>query len=668
MFKLRSIKTKLAIFFGSLIFLICTGFGVTTYFASSNALTESIKESLTQLAYKSADVVQARVEAELNVLEAIAQQDVIKKDTSSLNEKLRILDEEVQRSGHYKMIIADLNGNSVDNKGVESNISDRDYFKKAKEGENAVSDPMVSKVDNSIIVAFAVPIRSGNTVKGVLIALRDGNALSDLTNDITFGKSGTAYMINSQGTTIAHKDQNLVMNMDNSFENVKNDPELKSLVELEKLMTEGELGAGEYKYNGVVKYMGFAPVKGRGWSLAITAPKSEVMEKLNSLLFNVVIVTVVLLIAGLALTLIIANQIAKPIKEASEYLNTVATGDLTVQVSQKLLKKKDETGVLANSINTMQKSIRNIISNVVNESASVSETLIKINEEMERLNKNIEGISATTEELSAGTEETASSTEEMNATSNEIERAIESIATKAQEGAVTVSNESRRTEEIKRNAEASRKEAVELYTKTKESLQKAIEQSKAVDQINELSEAILEITAQTNLLALNAAIEAARAGEAGKGFAVVAEEIRKLAEGSKSSVSRIQEVTKVILEAVNGMSSSSGEIMEFIDSKVLRDYDYLVESSEKSSSNAIKINDMVTDFSATSEEVLASVQNMVKAIEEIASAANEEAQGAADIAQEAMEVNHLSNIVVKLVESAKSRSDSLIKIVSSFKV
>lgn len=125
------------------------------------------------------------------------------------------------------------------------------------------------------------------------------------------------------------------------------------------------------------------------------------------------------------------------------------------------------------------------------------------------------------------------------------------------------------------------KNALNVYEKAKEGLQNAIGKSKAVQHINELSESILDITSQTNLLALNAAIEAARAGEAGKGFAVVAEEIRKLAESSRSAVSRIQDVTKVIFEAVENLSNNSNEILDYIDKQVLNDYENLVKVSEQ---------------------------------------------------------------------------------------
>jgi len=414
--------------------------------------------------------------------------------------------------------------------------------------------------------------------------------------------------------------------------------------------------------------MGFAPVEGTDWSLAITAPKTEAMEKVNQLESMLLVLGIVFILLGIAITYIISLGISKPITMAANYLNVVATGDFTGTVPSRLLKMKDETGILANAINTMQQSIKNIIMKVAQESSSVSEKLVNINAKMKQLNKSIEEISAMTHELSAGAEESASSTEEMNVTSKEIESAVESIASKAEEGAVLAGDVDRMSQEMKQNTILSKENTLEIYRRTRNDLQSAIEQSRTVKQIHELSEAILSITSQTNLLALNAAIEAARAGEAGKGFAVVADEIRKLAENSKDTITRIQDITKVILTAVENLASTSGEIMDFIDKEVLNDYDQLVATSETYSKNSAKINDMVTDFSATSEELLASIQSMVKAIDEITHTVNDGAQGAASIAQEASEIAQMSNDVIKMAEGAKESSEALIKTVSSFKV
>jgi methyl-accepting chemotaxis protein len=664
----KSIRTKLSIVFAVLILFICSGLGFISYLYSEGALMDNINESLSNLSKEASKVVQERVDSKLNALEVLAESDLIKGEELNINEKLQVLKSETQRGNHLWMAIVDVDGNVITTDGDTENVADLEYFQKAKSGSRAVSDPYRSKITNDLVVAYAVSIKDSDKVKGVLVSIRDGYELSALTNDIHIGKNGEAFMINNNGTTVAHKDKNLVMQMDNDFENVKKDAQLESLVELEKQMVAGKEGVGEYTYNDVTKYMGYAPVDGTNWSLALTAPRSEVMAKVNSLLKTVLIASIIILVVGIVITYLIALNISKPLKTASEYLEIVASGDFTNEAPEKLLKAKDEIGTLANAINAMQSSIKNIIKEVIDESSNVSEMLNNINSDMEQLNGSIVEISATTEELSAGTEETASSTEEMSATSTEIEKAAESIAIEAQEGAAIVNSVSKMAEEMRQNAIKSKEDAIQVYGSTKNSLQEAIEQSKTVEQINELADGILTITSQTNLLALNAAIEAARAGEAGKGFAVVADEIRNLAENSKDMVTKIQEVTNTILEAVNNLSYSSGQILEFIDQKVLSDYDTLVESSNKYSENSLKIDKMVTDFGSTSEELFASVQNMTKAIDEIASSTNEGAQGATDIAQDVEDIVNKSNEVINLSKSAEEKSNMLIKIVSQFRV
>jgi methyl-accepting chemotaxis protein len=666
--RFKSIKTKLSVIFAILILFICSGLGAVAYLLSQAALADSIDESLSKLSKQASKLVQERVGSQLNALEALAESDFIKGDKLSTDEKLEILKVEAQRAGHLWMSIADVDGNAITTKGGTANIADTDYFQTAKSGKRAVSDPYKSKIANGLIVVYAVPIKEGGRVVGELISVRDGNELSALINDISFGTTGEAAMINKNGNTIAHKNKELVIKMYNALEEVKKDPGLAPLVELQKQMIAGKEGVGEYTFNGVNKYMGYAPVEGTNWSLCITGPKSEVMEKLDALLKTILIASIIILGAAIGMTYLIAAGISKPIKTASEYLKVVATGDFTKEVPAKLLKSADETGTLANAMNAMQISIKSIIKEVIDESSVVSELLHTVNTNMVQLNKSIEGISATTEELSAGTEQTASSTEEMSATSAEIERAVGSIASKAQEGAANVNHVRNMAEEMKQNAIISKEDAIIVYEDTKDSLKEAIEQSKAVSQIDELAEGILAIASQTNLLALNAAIEAARAGEAGKGFAVVAEEIRRLAADSKDMVGRIQKVTNMIWVAVNNLSQGSSKILEFVDKKVLRDYDILVESSEQYSENSFSIDRMVGEFSATSEELLAAVQNMAKAIDEIASSANEEAQGATSIAQEAETIMDKSNEVIHLSEAAKEKSNSLIKIVSKFQI
>jgi methyl-accepting chemotaxis protein len=256
----------------------------------------------------------------------------------------------------------------------------------------------------------------------------------------------------------------------------------------------------------------------------------------------------------------------------------------------------------------------------------------------------------------------------MNATVEEIGAAIDSLAMKAQDGAKVAVEISERANNLKLHAVESQKSATEIYANTYEKLINAIEKSKAVEQINVLSDTILDIAAKTNLLALNAAIEAARAGEAGKGFAVVADEIRALAEDSKTAVNEIQKVTKEVVLSVEDLSQNSQGILNFIDKTVISDYASMVNISDQYNNDAELVNNMVTDFSATAEELLASAQNMNRAIDEITSANNENAVGTSKIAEKTSVVIENAEEVIKYCMITKQSSQKLIELVSKFKV
>lgn len=466
-FKLKSIRSKMILVSCGILLLTCAGFGILTYYSSSNILTAKIDDHLLDLAKEGAKTVKLQLEGELDVLGALAESHWMKSRDLTVEEKIELLKNEMARKGHSHMLIADTVGKANVTNGTVIDIKDREYFTAALAGKQSVSGPLVNKADNSLTIVYTVPIKDGKQVVGVLAAARDGNVLSEITAGLTFGQSGEAFMINKAGEIVAHNNQELVLSKYNALEEVKNDPELQSLVELEKQMIEGKEGLGEYTYRGDTKYMAFVPVEGTEWSIAVTALKSEVMAGVRNMITLMVGLGSVFLILGVLLTIIQSSSIVKPLQSATEYLNIVATGDFTVEVPAKLLKMEDETGILAKAISTMQDSIKTMIKKVARESDQVSQILDIIHREMEMLYRSTEEISATTEEVSSGSEETASSTEETNATAVEIENAAEAISTKAQESVKTVNHISTMAGEMKQNAEASRQKAHEIYEKTK---------------------------------------------------------------------------------------------------------------------------------------------------------------------------------------------------------
>ena len=250
----------------------------------------------------------------------------------------------------------------------------------------------------------------------------------------------------------------------------------------------------------------------------------------------------------------------------------------------------------------------------------------------------------------------------------QIEEAAKEIASRAQDGALEAEDIHKRAENTKNTTVENRQKIQTMLTEIRESLEKALDDAKVVEQIGVLADSILTITAQTNLLALNASIEAARAGEAGKGFAVVAEEIRMLAEQSKDAVANIQSVTENVNVAVGNLTGDSNKLLDFVDTDIVQSFDEFEKMADDYNLDATKVNDLVSDFSATSEELVASISNITEAINGISSASNDSAAGTTNIAQKTVTIANGSSEVMKSAQDAENSAAELRKNVNNFKI
>ena len=385
----------------------------------------------------------------------------------------------------------------------------------------------------------------------------------------------------------------------------------------------------------------------------------------NSRMAIIGIAVVMEVILILVLTLITAS-IVKPLKKSLTHINEIAQGDFSKEFEQDLLKRKDDFGQLADSLEKMRSEMKELIGEVKSEALEITGMVQEIDTSIRALDDQIENVSATTEELAAGMEETAASSEEMNAMSHEIESAAKSIAERSQDGANEADEIRERAVKIKKDTDENDRRTRSIHEEINESLTKALEDIKVVDQINVLAKSIMDITGQTNLLALNASIEAARAGEAGKGFAVVADEIRVLAEQSKAAVAHIQEVTGNVTAAVENLANDAERLLEFVGNDVVESLGGFAEMANSYNSDAANVDSLVTDFSASSEQLLASINGVMDAISDVSKTATEGATGTTDIAEKVGNVVQEAEAIKQKAETTYHSAEKLQKNVERF--
>lgn len=375
---------------------------------------------------------------------------------------------------------------------------------------------------------------------------------------------------------------------------------------------------------------------------------------------------IVMLVIVAVLVSLIAGDITKSLKKVVGEIEVIAGGNFARKMQTDMMKRKDDFGQLAGTLETMRESVCGLLAQVKTEAANIDTVVETIDTNMSNLNGEIEDVSATTEQLAASTEETAASAEQINSMTQQIDGAAKEIAVRAQDGATEAEEIHKRAAQTKETTVENRKKVQEMLGEIRERLEKALEDAKVVEQIGVLADSILAITGQTNLLALNASIEAARAGEAGKGFAVVAEEIRVLAEQSKDAVANIQAVTENVNQAVGNLTKDSNRLLNFVDTDIVKSFDDFEKMADDYNLDASKINDLVSDFSATSEELVASISNITEAIDGITSASNDSAAGTTNIAQKTVSIANGSAEVMKGAKKAEASAGELRNNVNNF--
>ncbi len=336
------------------------------------------------------------------------------------------------------------------------------------------------------------------------------------------------------------------------------------------------------------------------------------------------------------ITVVVAVEtIVKPLRRQNKQLSDIidninnGKGDLTMRVD---VKSHDEIGQSAIGINHFIETLQNIMSKIINNSNVLDGVVGKVAESVNSSSDSANDISAIMEELSATMEEVSATTGGVSSNTASAEEKVKDMAEQTKIISQYAQEMKGRAVTLEQTANDNKNSTSQVINDITGELNTALENSRSVEKVAQLTEDILSISSQTNLLALNASIEAARAGEAGKGFAVVADEIRQLADSSRETANNIQTINEQVIEAVNGLVKASERIISYINENILPDYEAFVQGGRQYSEDAVHIDDSMAEYEKSAEEILSTMIEITDAIEGISKAVEESANGVTDAA------------------------------------
>lgn len=384
-----------------------------------------------------------------------------------------------------------------------------------------------------------------------------------------------------------------------------------------------------------------------------TQEKEELNSRYKSALTSSWIFIAVSIGTVLVALYMVVFLIIKKLKTANGEINDIISGidkkqgDLTKRVS---ILSNDEIADLGIGINTFMEKLQTIMKVIIENSRRLEMVVDEVQDNVRTSNDSASDLSALTEELSATMTEVGNSVGVINDNANAVRDEVEEIAEKSNEISNFSNEMKQQADSMEESARSNMEETGSKVNEILSVLNQAIEDSKSVDQVNSLTDDILNISSQTNLLALNASIEAARAGEAGKGFAVVADEIRQLADSSRETANNIQEINSVVIQAVHNLSENANTLIVYLNEKILPEFENFVQSGAKYKQNATFVESTMKDFSEKTVDLKQAVNEIAASINTITTAIEEGARGVTGAAES-------TQVLVEDIENIANRMD-----------
>lgn len=422
----------------------------------------------------------------------------------------------------------------------------------------------------------------------------------------------------------------------------------------------------EYEEKGVKMYASYYVTKNKS-VVVICTTDEELMKPVRRLTTIAIILAVGVLVGIMLIATLIIRRVIKPLNQVTAIIDDTAKLKLRLPKNiDKLCKRKDETGSISRAVREMNKNLYEVVSKIDVANNAVSKNMSKLEDSSNQVHMFCTDNSATTQELAASTEEVNSMTQIMNTNMVNMKEQVSEISRETEVSNAFSAEVAGRAQNMQVSTQNAIRQTKEMYEQIKARKDYALEGLSAVAKINELTNAIVEISDQTSLLSLNASIEAARAGEAGRGFAVVAQEISNLAHRSLETVSDINAIISEVNVAVKNMTDSMTDTTNFLEKSVLVDYDNFNQIGVQYMNDADTFKKGMDNISEDIKVLDSAMEQVAVAVENIYRTIGETSVGVNDIADKTANVVNATSDNYDLTSNTLARINELKEIVDKF--